>query len=70
MVLKRKKRGFGIEMRTFDGKDGQTYLAFRLPDGAFHIFLEVEAKEAARQCGCTIEESTRQMWTEIWRKAQ
>lgn len=68
MAIKRKKRGFGIEMRTFEGKDGTAYLVFRSADGAYHVFAEVEAKEAARQCGCAIEESTRQMWAEVWGK--
>jgi hypothetical protein len=37
--------------------------------GAFHVFGEVEAKEAARQCGATVEKNTRGMWESLWKKA-
>lgn len=67
MALKPKKRGLGIEMRTFESRTGN-YLVFRTREGAYHVFQEIEAKEAARDCGSTIEGNTRQMWQEIWNK--
>jgi hypothetical protein len=38
----------------------------RTLDGSFHTFVEVEAKQAARECGATEEANTRQMWESIW----
>jgi len=66
MTLKPKKKGLGLEMKTFDGQDGNSYLVFRTRNGAFHAFIEVEAKEAARQCGATREGNSRQMWESLW----
>jgi hypothetical protein len=63
---KRKKRGFGLEMKSFKGNDGSAYLVFRTSSGAFHVFVEVEAKEAARQCGGPSRGNTRQMWEDLW----
>jgi len=37
--------------------------------GASHVFGEVEAKEAARQCGVAVEKNTRGMWESCWKKA-
>jgi hypothetical protein len=34
--------------------------------GAFHVFQEVEAKEAARDCGAKGSGNTRQLWQDIW----
>jgi hypothetical protein len=69
MAIKGKKRGIGLEMRTFPGKRGRSYLVFRTGRGAYHVFLEVEAKEAARECGAIKEGTTHQMWDEVWRSA-
>jgi hypothetical protein len=66
MPVKQKKRGLGLEMKTFPGKDGNAYLVFRTSGGSFHVFMEVEAKEAARQCGAKAEANTRHMWTSLW----
>ena len=68
--MKKKREGFGLEMKTFAGSDGNTYLVFRTSAGSYHVFMEVEAKEAARQCGATEEKNTRQMWASIWSLAQ
>ena len=66
MTVKRKRKGLGLEMRTFSGRDRNAYLVFRTSDGSFHVFMEVEAKEAARQCGAVDEKNTRQMWGAVW----
>jgi len=68
MDVKVKKRGFGLEMRTFTGTKDESYLVFRTSSGSFHTFLEVEAKQAARACGATDEGTTRQMWERLWRE--
>ena len=66
MSIKQKKRGLGIEMRTLAGRDGRAYLVFRTAKGTYHVFAEVEAKQAARECGASREGTTHQMWNEIW----
>ena len=48
--MKEKRKGVGLQMRSFTGNDGKQYLVFRTPPGAFHVFKEVEAKQAAREC--------------------
>jgi hypothetical protein len=63
----RKRQGVGLEMKTFKGK-GQNYLVFRTPKGAYHVFLEVEAKQAARDCGASKEKNTVQMWKDLWER--
>jgi hypothetical protein len=68
MPLKRKRTGFGLEIRTFQGSDEKTYIVFRTRTGSYHAFVEVEAKEAARECGAKREGTTRQMWDAIWNK--
>jgi hypothetical protein len=67
-TLKPKKRGVQLEMQTFRGKDGVTYLVFRSTGGSYHVFAEVEAKDAARQCGTTKTTTPREMWRELWSK--
>jgi hypothetical protein len=64
---KAKKRGIGLDMRTFVGKDGRSYLVFRTGRGVYHVFMEVEAKAAARKCGATKAGTTHQMWDEVWK---
>lgn len=41
-------------------------------DGAFHVFVEVEAKEAAKDCGATDmgNANTRDMWNKLWNKVK
>jgi hypothetical protein len=68
MEVKPKKHGFGLEMKTFQGKGGESYLVLRTENGGYHVFLEVEAKQAARECGAIKEGNTRQMWGELWVK--
>lgn len=60
-----KPKGRGLEMRTFTGSSGKTYLVLKTLDGGFHVFAEVEAKEAANDCGAA-RGSTRQEWGQLW----
>ena len=69
MATKEKRRGFGLDIRSFEGKDGSTYIVFKTTKGSYHVFKEVEAKEAARQCGTPVVGTTRQMWTELWKQS-
>lgn len=68
MAIKPKPRHRVLEVRTFSGKDRASYVVFRTESGAFHTFREVEAKEAARQCGASRSGTTRQMWESVWRQ--
>ena len=68
MELKPKKKGYGLEMKTFIGETGQSYLVMRAPNGSFHVFVEIEAKQAARDCGSQRETNVRQMWEALWSK--
>jgi hypothetical protein len=68
MEVKPKKQGFGLEMRTFKANTGESYLVFRTKSNGYHVFLEVEAKQASSECGAIKEGNTRQMWGELWSK--
>ena len=68
-MIKGKRKGAGIEMRTYPGKDGRSYLVFRSDGGSFHTFVETEAKQAARECSRTpVTGTTRQMWSALWKR--
>lgn len=68
MGVRQKKSSFGLEMKIFRGKSSQNYLVFLTREGAFHVFQEVEAKGAAKDCGSTVRGNTRTMWNSIWKK--
>jgi hypothetical protein len=67
-MLKEKREGTQIGFKVFVGADGNRYLVFRSLEGSFHVFAEVEAKEAARQCGSEELPNTRLMWESLWEK--
>ena len=57
-MFKEKREGTQLGFKVFEGTDGNRYLVFRSLDGSFHVFTEVEAKEAAKQCGAAKTVST------------
>jgi hypothetical protein len=65
-MLKDKREGTVLAFKTFVGSDGTRYLVFRSLEGSFHVFAEVEAKQAARECGAAELANTRQMWELLW----
>jgi hypothetical protein len=67
-MLKDKREGTELAFKTFVGSDGACYLVFRSLEGSFHVFAEVEAKQAARECGAAELANTRQMWESLWEK--
>jgi len=67
-TMKEKKQGVNLQIRSFTGSNGKQYLVFRTPTGAYNVFAEVEAKEAARDCGCTVTGNTRKMWESLWKQ--
>jgi hypothetical protein len=64
-MLKDKREGTDLAFKTFIGGDGTRYLVFRFLEGSFHVFAEVEAKQAARECGAADLANTRQMWESL-----
>ena len=69
--VKAKKKGYGLEIKTFPGKNG-TYVVFRtIGKGAtYHTFIETEAKDAAIDCGSKRPRSDHMKyhWDELWNK--
>ena len=63
--VKPKRKGMGLEAKTFIGKSGNTYLVFKTLDGGYHVFTEAQAKDAAKDCGAT-GTNTRRYWDSIW----
>ena len=63
----------GLDARIVSSQDGaQQYLVLRFGDGSFHVFKEVEAKQAAKNCGATTDDPsgdlhTRSFWAQLWR---
>jgi hypothetical protein len=58
-----------VGMKVFEGADGVTDLVFRTAPGSYHVFAEVEAKQAARECGVSDADGSRHtndMWTNLW----
>ena len=67
-MLKVKREGTELAFKSFVGSDGTPYLVFRSLEGSFHVFAEVEAKQAARECGAAELANTRLMWESLWEK--
>lgn len=65
-TVKAKKSGSGLEFRTFKGGSGQSYTVLKTLDGSYHVLVETEAKQAARDCGATGDKNTRQLWQSLW----
>ena len=61
-----KREGLGLSIKTFEGASGKTYLVFKTPKGAFHAFVETEAKDAAKDCGSSGKGNTREQWKSVW----
>ena len=60
MKVTKKRAGYGLQMKTVEGRNGK-YLFLKTPNGSYHAFLEVAAKEAIRDCGATGEGNTRKL---------
>jgi len=64
-----KRQDYRLDVKTFAGKRGHAYIVFRARDGSFHVFVETEAKAAARDCGVK-SGNTRQRWERLWKEQQ
>jgi len=60
-----KREGIGLGFKTFTGKSGKSYIVYRAPKGSYHAFVEVDAKEAAVDCGAP-GGNTRAQWKAVW----
>ena len=67
-MLKDKRDNTSLAFKTFVSAEGTRFLVFRSLEGSFHVFAEVEAKQAARECGAAELANTRQMWESLWGK--
>ena len=66
---KAKRKGLGLDIRTFTGQSGSIYIVMRSTAGSFHVLIETEAKAAARDCGAK-SGNTRERWKTLWEDAQ
>ena len=65
-----KKKGLTLDMRTFQGESEKTYIVFREKKSSsysYHVFQEIEAKEAANDCG-EKNGHTNKRWKNLWDK--
>ena len=62
----KKRRGCGLKLTTRTGKNGN-YLFIKTPNGSYHAFLEIAAKEAARECNAIGAGNSRQLCKQICR---
>lgn len=61
-----KRKGTALELKTVTGDSGATYLVMRTLRGGYHVFVEVQAKEVAEDCGMAKPGNTQKMWKAIW----
>jgi len=65
-----KKLALTLGVRTFKGKkSGIEYLVFRTSKKRFHVFVEVQNKEAAIDCGSGLarKRHTHYHWSKLWK---
>ncbi|GBC69018.1 hypothetical protein HRbin01_00709 [archaeon HR01] len=71
--LKPKPWGM-LDVKVFTSEDRkQKFIVFKTPNGAYHVFTEVEAKDAAIKCGMKMEPTranTRQFWDKLWKEGK
>lgn len=63
-----KRKGTGLEIKTFVGESGRTYLVLKTGPGSYHVFAEIDAKEAAVDCGAAKGGYTRTDWKALWER--
>ncbi len=64
MRLTKKRKGYGLQMKTIESSKGN-YLFLKSPDGSYHAFVEVGAKDAARDCGASGKGNTRKLCKDV-----
>lgn len=66
-VVSPKREGFNLEIKTFKGKSGFSYLVMKTRKGSYNVFIQVEAKGAADDCGGK-GKTTVSRWDKLWKK--
>jgi hypothetical protein len=64
-----KRTSYALEIETFDSTDGKSKYLVIKTGNEYHVFAEVEAKEAATDCGCPLPHrgnTTQQIWNYLW----
>ncbi len=64
MKITKKRKGYGLQMKTIDSPKGK-YLFLKTPNGSYHTFVEVAAKEAAKDCGVSGAGDTRKLCKKV-----
>ena len=66
-TFKLKPPQVAMEVKTFQGKDNPmvTYLVMKT-GREYHVFTEVEAKQAAEDCGAPKTGKTNWQWEQVW----
>jgi len=70
-MLKQKKQGAGLEIKTFQDDNEQSYIVYRYSTASgvnsYHVFAEVEAKQVAKLLGEEDSSNTTNAWNKLWR---
>jgi hypothetical protein len=66
---KAKRRGFGLGMEVHTSKSGETYLLLQ-KGKSVHVFVEIEAKDAARDCGAEGIGTPLRLWEQVRKKSK
>jgi len=70
-MLKQKKQGAGLEIKTFQDDNEQSYIVYRYATASgvnsYHVFAEVEAKQVAKLLGEEDPSNTTNAWNKLWR---
>jgi len=64
MKLSKKRNDCSLQSVTRRGRNGN-YLFFKTPYGSYNAYLEIAAKEAAKDCGARGRGNTRQLCREV-----
>jgi hypothetical protein len=48
--MKPKHQGAGLQMKSFTDNEGVNYVFYKTPNGSYHAFREVQAREAIANC--------------------
>lgn len=64
MRIAKKREDCGLKSITKKGSNGN-YLFFKTPYGSYNAYLEIPAKDAARDCGAVGRGNTRKLCKEV-----
>lgn len=64
------RNDYPLEVKTCQDESGENYMAVWNHNDEFHVFSEVQGKEAAKDCGAPREEHSQFGWKQIWDRSQ